>query len=152
AVLGDRLRDTTVARERLAQLVELMAAPILLSPGNRETTGESDKDEMSDEAMQSTLHMSNTVRVVLPNGDDHLDRSARDMLDALTPEHHLRLQQVLQRLVLEPRGGLTAVASTAADLPRALAVPAIEQATAFLSTLLPSQDVTQVELSTQEVK
>src|SRR5205814_6598955 len=135
AVLGDRLRDTTVARERLAQLVELMAAPILLSPGNRETTGESDKDEMSDEAMQSTLHMSNTVRVVLPNGDDHLDRSARDMLDALSPEHYLRLQQVLQRLVLEHRAGLTAATSTAHDPPRSLAVLTHDQATAFLTTL-----------------
>jgi hypothetical protein len=152
ALLADRLRDTILARERLSQLVELMAAPILLSDGSREVNGESDPAEVSDEAMETTLHASNTVRVVLPNDENHLDRSARDMLKVLTPEHHLRLQEILQRLVLEPRGGLTAIAVTAADLLRALAVPAIEQATAFLATLLPSQDVTQVELSTQEVR
>jgi hypothetical protein len=152
ASLLDRLRDTTLARERLGQLVQLMDAPILLADGGRDATGESDRDELSDEAMQATLHASNTARVVLPNGEDHLDRSARDMLKVLTPDHHRRLQEVIQRLVLEPRGGLTALAAHAPDLPRALAAPIIEQATAFLSTLLPSQDVTQVELSTREVR
>lgn len=152
AVMQDRLRDTTLARERLTQLVQLMEAPILLSSGSKEVSPNNDSAEVSDEAMQTTLHMANTVRVVLPNGDDHIDRSAREMLTGLTPDHVRRLDEILSRLVLEPRGGLTAVCSTAADLPRALAVPAIEQATAFLTILLPTQDVTQVELSTQEVK
>jgi hypothetical protein len=153
AVMHERLRDTTLARERLAELVQLMEAPILLSAGgSKEMMADANPAEVSDEAMQTTLHMANTVRVVLPNGEDHIDRSAREMLAPLTPAKLEQLQKVLSRLVLEPRGGLTAVCATTPDLPRTLAIPAVEQATAFLSVLLPSQDVTQVELSTQEVK
>jgi serine/threonine protein kinase len=151
-VLLDRMRDTTIARERLGQLVQLMNAPILLSDGAREPTGDGDPSESSDEAMQTTLQMANTVRVVLPNGEDHLDRSAKDMLNGMTPDQYRQLQSVLQRLVLEPRGGLAKICALSPDLPKGLAVPAIEQATAYLSTLLPAQDVTQVELSTREVK
>ena len=59
----------------------------------------------------------------------------------------MRIEQALTKLVVEPRGGLVGASKGTADLLRHLGGPLVEQATAYLSGLLPAQDVTQVELS-----
>lgn len=148
--LDDRMRAVVAAREALAKLVDALAAPLLLA--KNADSAHRPQTDLSDEAMQTTLHMANTVRVVLPNGDDRLDDAARDMLAGVTAEHIVTLQSVLNRLVVDPRGGLTELCTTAADLPRALAIPAVEQATAFLANLVPCQDVAEVELAAAEEK
>ena len=64
----------------------------------------------------------------------------------------LRLEVALQKLVLEPRGGLTALCVLNADMSRTLVAPMVEQTTAFLSDLLPVTDVTDVEVSTSRAR
>ena len=50
-------------------------------------------------------------------------------------------------MVLDPRGGLAVPVTSPADLAHHLANPLIDQATVFLATLLPAEDVTAVEHS-----
>lgn len=140
----ERLKDLAFARERVAQLAGLMEAHIVL-PGTHPTPDAA--PPVDDDTTHTTLQASNTIRVVLPYGEDTLDRSAAEMLSGLPEAERERLELVLTRLVVEPRGGLAGACRGSADLVRHLAAPMIEQATAFLTNLLPSEDVTEVELS-----
>src|SRR5262249_57756836 len=99
-----------------------------------------------------TLHPTNTLQVVLPAGENHIERSAKNVVKMVQPNDLLRLEHALQKLVLEPRGGLTALCGVNADMLRTLVAPMIEQATAFLGDLLPVTDVTEVEASTSKAK
>lgn len=141
----EKLRDLEFARERLGHLAGLLEAHVLL-PGTTVNPGTPTPDG-ADEVMQTTLQGSNTIRVVLPYGEDHLDASAAEMLQLLPMSEQTRLELILTRLVVEPRGGLATATRGSADLIRHLAAPMIEQATAFLTNHLPSEDVTAVELS-----
>jgi hypothetical protein len=144
----EKIRDVRLARDRLDQLARMLQAHLLL-PGtdaNPHAGGATPRPEIADDAMQTTLRGSNTIRVVLPYGESHLDASAAEMLTLLPPQEADRLELVLTRLVIDPRGGLSGVCRGSADLFRHLAAPMIEQATAFLSNLLPGEDVTAVEL------
>ncbi len=134
-------RTVQSARGRLLQLTELMEVPILLSAGNAPSHHD------AEEGTQTTLRGSNTMRVVLPKGQEQLDRSASDLLDGLNAKAMANLEAMLTTVVLEPRGGLTHLCTGTADLDRQLAAPLIDQATAFLADLLPTEDVTNVELS-----
>jgi hypothetical protein len=107
---------------------------------------------LSEEALQQTLHPTNTLNVVLPAGETHLERSASKMVKGVKPPDVLRLEIALQKLVLEPRGGLTALCVLNADMSRTLVAPMVEQATAFLSDLLPITDVTEIEVSTSRAR
>ncbi|MFO0847502.1 MAG: tubulin-like doman-containing protein [Gemmataceae bacterium] len=150
AWFDERARDLRFARERVDQLARTLQAQLML-PGTDPTPPpgvSSPRPDPVDEAMQNTLRGSNTIRVVLPYGTTHLDASAAEMLTLLPPEEAARLELVLTRLVVDPRGGLTGACRASADLFRQLAAPMIEQATAFLSNLLPTEDVTAVELTT----
>ncbi len=144
----DRLRDLALTRERLTDLAGVMEATIGLTPNGNFTppTGAQALQD-TEEQLQTTLQESNTMRVVLPHGADHLDRSAAEMLGVLGATDHARLELILTRLVVEPRGGLTGLARGSTDLVVALAAPLVEQATAFLTNLMPGEDVTAVELS-----
>ena len=147
--IDDRVRDLAFARGRLTGLAgELEAHMMLPHPGGVTTpaVGEPGLHD-TEEAMQTTLHESNTMRVVLPHGEEHLDKSAADLLAGIAPADQTRLELILTRLVVDPRGGLSGVCRTSPELFPALASPMIEQATAFLENLVPSEDVTAVELS-----
>ncbi len=133
-------RDLGTARERLGQLSEFMEAPIILAGG-------SGHNQPTDDGHQTTLQGSNTMRVVLPHGEDHLDRSAAELLEAIPHAKILGLEEVLSKIVVEPRGGLVQLCNGTTDLAHQLANPLIDQATAFLAALLPSEDVTAVEHS-----
>ena len=144
----DRLRDLALARTRVTELAGVMEAAAGLNPaGDSTPPSGAFAHQDTEELVQTTLQESNTMRVVLPNGADRLDRSAAEMLGVLAPADQARLELILTRLVIEPRGGLTGLARGAADLVAALAAPMVEQATAFLTNLMPSEDVTAVELS-----
>ncbi|MGL6075394.1 MAG: tubulin-like doman-containing protein [Fimbriiglobus sp.] len=145
-VFEDRLGDITFARTKLSEVAATMEAYIG-SPGTDFTPpqGIAGLPEAED-LVQNTLHESNTMRVVLPYGEDHLDRSAAEMLSGVSVVDQQRLELILTRLVIEPRGGILGSARNT-DLETTLASPMIEQATAFLTNLMPSEDVTAVELS-----
>jgi hypothetical protein len=137
-----RLRDLSFCRTRLTQVLQVLESPLANLPAHTDTP-----IALSEEALQQTLHPTNTIQVVLPSGEKHIDRSAAAVLKTVKPDDVLRLEHALQKLVLEPRGGLTGLCRINADLLRTLFAPMIEQTTAFLSDLLPVTDVTDVEVS-----
>ncbi len=145
----DRLSDLTLTRARLTELAGAMEATAGLTPNGNFTPPAAGAfvHQDTEELLQTTLQESNTMRVVLPHGADHLDLSAAEMLGVIAPNDQARLELILTRLVIEPRGGLAGLARNSSDLVVALAAPMIEQATAFLTNLMPGEDVTAVELS-----
>jgi serine/threonine protein kinase len=142
----DRLRDLSYCRARLEHLVQILESPLANLPAGSDTP-----IALSEEALQQTLHPTNTLQVVLPSGENHIDRSAAQVLKLVKQQDVQRLEHALQKLVLEPRGGLTSLCRIHADMLRTLISPMIEQTTAFLGELLPVTDVTEVEVATSKV-
>ena len=140
--LDDRIRDMTTCRTRVDQVIRTMENPLYNLPVSTDTPV-----AMSEEALQQTIHPTNTLQVVLPAGDTHLERSAKRIVQTVKPEEMARLEIALQKLVLEPRGGLVTLCQLNADMLRTLVAPMVDQTTAFLSDLLPITDVTDVETS-----
>jgi serine/threonine protein kinase len=153
ARIDDHLRSVLVARDQLDAMIRQVESPPPTTPGSRfGMPGLRSRADTSDESMQATLELSNTMRVVLPNGDDQLDHAAAESLKDLPPEEVVKLYDILDRLVIEPRGGLVQLCKLNSDLYRALCLPMIEQTAAFLANIVPTQDVTEVELTSQESK
>ncbi len=138
----DRLRELSYCRTRLDLLVQAMECPLANLPVSSDTPV-----ALSEDALQQTLHPTNTLNVVLPAGDTHIERSAARVVKGVKPQDVRRLEIALQKLVLEPQSGLTAVCLLNADMGRTLLAPMVEQTTAFLGDLLPITDVTEVEVS-----
>jgi serine/threonine protein kinase len=143
----DRLRELSYCRLRLDQVIHSLESPLRNLPASSDTPV-----SISEEALQQTIHPTNTLQVVLPAGETHLDRSAKRIVQSVKPDDLLRLEIALQKLVLEPRGGLVILCQMNADIMRTLITPMVEQTTAFLGDLLPITDVTEVEVSTAKVK
>jgi hypothetical protein len=147
ARIEDRVRELSYCRTRMDQLVQTLESPLLNLPASSDTPV-----SVSEEALQQTIHPTNTLQVVLPSGETHIERSARKIVNSVKPEDIDRLEIALQKLVLEPRGGLTALCNLNADMLRTLVAPMVEQTTAFLGDLLPATDVTEVETSAAQAK
>ncbi len=145
--IEDRLRELAYCRARVETLIQNMESPLTSLPPSSDTPV-----AISEEALQQTLHPTNTLNVVLPAGDRHIERSAAKVVKLLKTEDVQRLEVALQKLVLEPRGGLTSLCALNADMGRTLVAPMVEQTTAFLSDLLPVTDVTEVEMSTTQAR
>jgi hypothetical protein len=92
------------------------------------------------------------LQVVLPHGETHLERAAKRIIQSLKPQDLQRLEVAIQKLVLEPRGGLIALCELNAEMLRTLVNPMVEQTTAFLGDLIPGTDVTEIEASTAKAK
>lgn len=144
----ERLRDIAFCRTRLEHVLKLLESPISGLTGLAQDT----PFELTEEALQQTLHPTNTLNIVLPAGDNHIDRSASKIAKGVQPADLLRLEHALQKLVLEPRGGLTSICQTNTDLTRLLLAPMVDQTIAFLSDLLPVTDVTEVEVTSAHAK
>src|SRR5262249_27790442 len=138
--IEDRLRELTNCRTRVDQLIRALENPLLNLPASTDTPV-----SMSEESLQQTIHPTNTLHVVLPSGETHLERSAKRIVQSVKSADVQRLETALQKLVLEPRGGLVALCQLNADMTRTLFAPMVEQTTAFLGDLLPVTDVTDVE-------
>jgi hypothetical protein len=143
----DRLRDLLYCRTRMELLVQAMESPLSSLPSSSDTP-----IALSEESLQQTLHPTNTLNVVLPAGETHIERSAKKVVASVRPQDVQRLEVALQKLVLEPRGGLMSLCVLNADMSRTLVAPMVEQTTAFLSDLLPVTDVTEVEVSTSRAR
>src|SRR5947209_13596448 len=91
--------------------------------------------------------ISSTTPVVLPDGELGLHRAATAFLWTLSPDHRACLDQVLQREVLAPRGGLNQAAFAAHDLPRQFITPLLDRAAVCLAQYLPVTDVAEVEMA-----
>jgi hypothetical protein len=143
----ERLRELSYCRTRLDQLIQALESPLLNLPATSDTPV-----SISEEALQQTIHPTNTLQVVLPSGETHIERSAKRIVQSVKPQDIQRLEIALQKLVLEPRGGLVTVCQMNADMQRTLVAPMVEQTTAFLGDLLPVTDVTDVETANAKVK
>ncbi|HVL15408.1 MAG TPA: tubulin-like doman-containing protein, partial [Gemmata sp.] len=140
--IDDRVREMATCRTRMDQLIRTLEDPLSNLPVSTDTPV-----AMSEEALQQTIHPTNTLQVVLPAGETHLERSAKRIVQTVKPQDMQRLETALQKLVLEPRGGLVALCQLNADMLRTLVAPMVDQTTAFLGDLLPVTDVTDVETS-----
>ena len=147
ARIEDRLRELSYSRTRIEQLIQALESPLLNLPASSDTP-----ISISEEALQQTIHPTNTLQVVLPSGETHIERSAKKIVAVVKTEDIDRLEVALQKLVLEPRGGLTALCNLNADMVRTLVAPMVEQTTAFLGDLLPATDVTEIETSAARAK
>jgi hypothetical protein len=147
ARVEERLRELSYCRTRMDQLIQFLESPLLNLPASGDTP-----ISVAEEALQQTIHPTNTLQVVLPSGETHIERSAKTIVKGLDAEDLQRLEVALQKLVLEPRGGLTALCQLNADMLRTLVAPMVEQTTAFLGDLLPITDVTEVETSAAKAK
>jgi len=138
--IENQIRDLNYCRNRLASVLQVLDSPLANLPAHSDSP-----IGLSEESLQQTLHPTNTVQVVLPSGEKHIDRSVQRVLKSVGDSEKLRLENALQKLVLESRGGLAGLCRINADLFRTLIAPMIEQTTAFLGELLPVTDVTEVE-------
>ncbi|MBM3983231.1 MAG: hypothetical protein FJ304_23760 [Planctomycetes bacterium] len=147
ARVEDQTRELAYCRTRLETLIAALESPLANLPVTTDTPV-----ALSEEALQQTIHPTNTLNVVLPAGDTHIERAAAKVVKTVKEQDVLRLEVALQKLVLEPRGGLTALCLLNADMSRTLVGPMVEQTTAVLSDLLPVTDVTEVEVSTSRAR
>ncbi|WP_439620770.1 tubulin-like doman-containing protein [Gemmata sp.] len=143
----DKVREMGSCRARLDQLLKVLEDPLRTMP-----IGDDTPYSTSEEALQRTIHPTNTLQVVLPNGETHIDRSAKKIVQGLRHADMQRLETAVQKLVLEPRGGLISLCELNADMMRTLVNPLVEQTTAFLGDLLPETDVTDIEASAAKAK
>ncbi|WP_029630151.1 protein kinase domain-containing protein [Zavarzinella formosa] len=121
AGLEDKQRDLSICRQRLSNLKQALEIP--------ETGGASCYGE------------SPIVQILLPDGGEEIEWAAKRFVEVVKPVHVEALDQTLQSLVLEPRGGLFAVCQKSGEYIQELAEPLIDQTAAYLGTLLPVNDV-----------
>jgi hypothetical protein len=147
ARLVDRLEDLTSCRQRLRHLQQALdAEPTGLDDDSVPEVSPSPTPLLSTESFWESVRGSATAKVVLPEGEKDLERSAYHFLSGLGAEQWAQLDQAFQDQVLGPLGGLYRAVG-AADLMRQLAVPLLSQATATLGGCLPITDVAQAEFS-----
>lgn len=135
--LLDRLRHLGGCRTRLGPLAGD-------DPGRPADPG---AETLAEEIDEPTPPPATPLRVLLPGGGNDPDRAVLDLLAAVSPEDIVRLEGALQKLVLEPGGGLVSLCSGGSDPARTLLGPLADQTAAFLADLLPVADVADVELT-----
>ncbi|MCI0464650.1 MAG: tubulin-like doman-containing protein, partial [Gemmataceae bacterium] len=147
--LGERLRDLAFCRQRLRHLQESLehgADPdeelTATRPGSELTVSHTPLP--STEAYWEAIRQSPTARVVLPEGEEDLERAACRFLHTLTAEHWAELDKELHERVLVPRGGLHAACVQSGDLTRNLTAPLLDEAISLLGRNLPLMDVAQI--------
>jgi hypothetical protein len=142
--LEEKLRDLTFCRQRLAYLERILepeaagshtgSHPGLLPPAP------------STASLASVSSSSaGTEQVLLPFGESDIEWAAARFVTNITGEQWLRLEEVLQSLVLAPLGGLHAICQRAGDLMGQLAGPLIDQTAAYLNKILDVADVSEGE-------
>ncbi len=150
AKLADRERDLGFCRQRLRHLQENLNRAVCEEDEDLAGTRTSNSDRTmgrspmpANESFWEMIRESETARVVLPNGNDDLERSAAQFLQSLTPAHWQQLDRELQEKVLEPQGGLHGACMNG-DLTRQMALPMLEGTSIFLNQHLPLMDVAQI--------
>jgi hypothetical protein len=155
--MDDRLRELSFCRQRLRNMqenLELTPTTIEDTPNTRfESDATPTHSPMpSTEAYWDAIRESATARLVLPEGEDDMERAAEKFLKTIKREQWVHLDQAVQDQVLAPLGGLHKVCVTNSDLARALANPVLAQLATSLGNFLPITDVAGVEFSAAHVK
>lgn len=148
--LAERARDMGFVRQRLRHLHEnLESGPAdpdeevaSTRPGADYTMTHSPVP--STESFWEAIRQSATARVVLPEGEEDLERAALRFLQSLHAEQWTLLDRELHERILVPRGGLHGACMNSGDLGRQLAVPLLNETGVILSQHLPIMDVAQI--------
>jgi hypothetical protein len=149
--IEERRRDLGFCRQRLRHLMEALEGqtgadedPLAITRQNADSTTMSQSPLPSAESFWEAIRESPTARVVLPDGEQDLERAAVRFLQSLTAEHWQDLDKDLHERVLSPRGGLHSACMSAGDLIRSLAIPLLDEAVSLLGQHLPIMDVAQI--------
>ncbi len=153
--LADGMRDLGFCRQRLRHVQETLESSLEALDDDPEPADGSEGTPnatplMSTETYWESIRESATTRVVLPEGEEDLERAAASFITTLTTEQWLVLDQVCQEQVLAMRGGLYQACSSTSDLVRHLIAPLLTQATLSLGDHLPITDVAEVEMALAE--
>jgi hypothetical protein len=150
--LADRLRDLTFCRQRLRHVQENLEIPgdslddHLDSPPGSDLSN-SMTPMLSTESFWDNIRESTTARVVLPEGQEDLDRAAATFLKTLQPDQWVQLDQAINDHVLVERGGLFRACLATNDLQRYLVPALLSQVVTALGNHLPVTDVAQLEMA-----
>lgn len=149
AKLADRARDFGFCRQRLRHLQEQVEAGPADPAEDVTATRQGDYTLSHSpmpcaESFWEAIRQSATARVVLPDGEEDLERAAIRFLQKLTPEQWVQMDRDLNERVLLPRGGLQGACVNTGDLARMLAVPLMEEISHILGEHLPIMDVAQI--------
>jgi hypothetical protein len=148
--LAERQRDLGFCRQRLRHLEENLESAVLAEDEDLATTRAATDTTMSRSPVPSTvsfweaIRQSPTARVVLPEGEDDLERAAYRFLQRLQPELWVELDKELHERILTPRGGLHAACMSGGDITRTLTMPLMDEAITLLGQHLPIMDVAQI--------
>ncbi len=148
--LADHGRDLGFCRQRLRHLMENLDTNPAdemedltgTRPGSDQTMTRSPIP--TPDAFWDVIRQSATARVVLPDGEDDLERAALRFLQTLQAEQWLLLDKELNERVLSARGGLRAACINSGDLIRQLAMPLLRETSVILGAHLPIMDVAQI--------
>ena len=148
----ERLRELSFCRQRLRAMQESLEGPpeevADLSAGAFAAEAAlSSTPPPSAESYYEMIRESETIRVVLPDGEKFLERAADKFVATLTAAQLQKLDELMQERVLAPLGGLHHLCTGSGDLLKGLAGPLIDQAAECLGELLPVTDVAEVEFS-----
>jgi hypothetical protein len=148
--LEERRRDLSFCRQRLRHLMEALEgnafgedeAMALTRTGADSTLNHSPLP--SAESYWEAIRDSATARVVLPDGEQDLERASLRFLQSLNAQQWQQLDKDLHERVLITRGGLHSACMSAGDLIRTLAVPLLDEAVSLLGQYLPIMDVAEI--------
>ena len=148
--LQERARDLSFCRQRLRYLHDhLESTAEDHEEGLLETRAGAEytltrSPLASAQSFWEMVRQSGTARVVLPEGEKDLERSALRFLQSIEAEHWALLDKELHEMVLAPRGGLQGACMHGGDLTRQLALPLLEETSRILGQYLPLMDVAQI--------
>jgi hypothetical protein len=149
--LLERIQELAFCRQRLRHLQDYLEAPPDTERDLAETAATGIETTAihtpapSAESYWDTIRESTTARVLLPDGETDMDRSAQQFIRRLKPEQWDRLDQAIQDGLLSEVGGLHHACMTGSDLARQLAGPLVGVAAKALGEFLPETDVAEVE-------
>ena len=148
--LGDQKRDLGFCRQRLRHLQENLDIPPAASEEDLVATRAGGDLTVSKTPMGSTegyweaIRHSSTSRVVLPDNEEDLERSAVKLLHRLSLSDWVEMDKEVHKRVFDPRGGLHQALMNSGDLTRSIAMPLMDETIKLLGEHLPIMDVAHI--------
>ncbi len=140
--LTDKLRDLTFCRQRLTYLERILEPS---TAGSHSGSHPGLLPSAPSTAPLSSVDTKGTDQILLPFGESDIEWAAARFVLNITGEQWIRLEEILQSLVLAPLGGLHTLCQKAGDLMAQLAGPLIDQTAAYLNKILDVADVSEGE-------
>ncbi len=138
--LEDKVRDLTFCRQRLTNLERVLEPE---GAGSHYGSHPGLLPASTAGASLAPVNSEGTDQVLLPFGERDIEWAAARFVINVTPEQWIRLEEVLQSLVLSPLGGLHAICQKAGDLMGQLAGPHIHKTAAYMNKIIDVADVSE---------